>query len=403
MIKTYIFFYKRMDIGGCELLIKKLAKEMYSRSYRAAIYCESISDAIYKDMDGISVVQTGIGKWDSASKLKAFLGGFAEGEINIVSFLWHDYFRLRLTASKHARIIFYAVHYEAIKSVAFCRNSILNRVFRRYAAPIMNRLIKDGCIIAMSERVVQCTADYYKIDVSGLDIIRIPVDLDGEAEKMKDLSIKYDNERKVILAVARADFPFKGYLIGLINMMEKKIIPENFTLQLVAYGPDFNQLAAAYHSCDKGIRERIEIKGKMEYEGLRELFENAHVYVGMGTTLLDASKYGVISIPAAAYTYKVECTDFFYKDYTCLGPDSGSERRFLELLNEIQLLNAKTALPILIKGHDIVRRYYGTEHCADELERAFENVRMENKINTRIRMFYYMRKILAFLRRCWNA
>ena len=385
-----------MNIGGCQLLIKKLANEIISRGDKVFIYCESITQELSINREKINIVQVGHKKWGNDKELRNFLKIFGSDSIRNITFLWTDYAWVYSCVEASNLVLFYVVHHDALKMAAYSTKLAVEKIRKGYLASVLFRLIRNNAVVMMDEQTVKHTLSYYGFTDVKPKIIRIPISFEHKDLNLEDIAKKYGQKHKIILAVARADFPFKGYLIGLLKLMKNHLIPEEFSLNIVSYGSDYDELNAAYEQCPDDIKKRIKLYGETPYEELIGLFEKAHVYVGMGTTLLDASKYGVISIPVVSYSYQVKCMHFFHDNYNVLALDDGTEQRFLELLEEINLLNEDSSLPILRDCERSVRNIYGVGKCVDEICDTFYKIK-DNKIK-KIILYHKLQLITDKLR-----
>lgn len=78
-----------------------------------------------------------------------------------------------------------------------------------------------------------------------------------------------------------------------------------------------------------------------------------------------------------------------------LALDDGDECSFLKLLDYIELLHEKTALPILVDCEASVRNIYGVEKCLNEIEKQFSDIKGK-RINL-VKISYRARKIIKSL------
>ncbi len=388
---TYIFYYRNMDIGGCQLLIQKIAAEMVRHGYQSIVVCQFISEDILNELkfSSVKIFKSGAEKWYNDSVLKEFLQKYNDTEVRILSFLWDDFCRLHMLKLEDQKLLFYAIHPNAIVAATYSRNSIL-KIFRKlFLSSTLRKLFQNHSIVAMDKETIWSTAKYYNIKKLKLDIVHIPVDISEDDFNEKISTEKFKSDERVILAIARADFPFKGYLLGLIDLFKNERLLPNFKLIIVSYGNNYGILEEKYRNCSQKIQERITLFGRKSYVELKELFEQSHIYVGMGTTLLDASKYGTISIPVVPYSYEVRCHDFFHICNTVTLED-GSEDNFIRLLKLISFMNEKNVLPLVKSCREIVKREYSSQSCAEGLERAFMEI-VPKKLN-RINISYLLRK-----------
>ena len=61
-------------------------------------------------------------------------------------------------------------------------------------------------------------------------------------------------------------------------------------------------------------QKNIYIEGIVPYEKLEYYFEDADIYIGMGTTVLDACNHMVPALTVCSYTYEFLTIGFFYEN-----------------------------------------------------------------------------------------
>lgn len=160
---------------------------------------------------------------------------------------------------------------------------------------ILDQMNDVGMVIAMNEGCLEGHRRRYGYRFSSSHLTPLPMAL-------PDLpAIAKAGQECVILTVARL-VDMKGYIEGLIkdyaSIARSTTIPSR--LVIVGEGPlrgRFEKIAA-----DAGIRDRVEFAGSVPYASLNDYYRRAHVYVGMGTTVLEASAVGLPAVIATAHT-----------------------------------------------------------------------------------------------------
>lgn len=164
----------------------------------------------------------------------------------------------------------------------------------------------------------------------------IPIGMD-----LKDnVYVEEKNEKKCrILTVARLDFPIKGYVTGLIKDFEMlhKEYPDT-TLTIVGDGPGRVKLENIISRLDDDTRNSVELAGSVDYRELGKYYDNCDLYLGQGTTLLEASLRGKIAIVQLAYQYTTISSGFFHNRPMFIGGElnnySGKRYTALELMRQ---------------------------------------------------------------------
>ncbi len=112
-----------------------------------------------------------------------------------------------------------------------------------------------------------------------------------------------------IVSIGRLTY-FKTYNFTLLNTIKKLKQEYPITYEIYGYGPLENKIIEKIEELD--LQENVFFKGKLNYKDLRNVFEDAYLFIGMGTSLIEASAYGVPSIIAIFNNYDTTCYGFFY-------------------------------------------------------------------------------------------
>ena len=103
-----------------------------------------------------------------------------------------------------------------------------------------------------------------------------------------------------ILTVARL-VDMKGYIEGLIHDLAEITLKQGLPCRLIIVGdgPLRSRFEKVAERC--GVASRIRFVGSVPYAELSEYYAQADIFVGMGTTVLEAASVGVPVIVATAY------------------------------------------------------------------------------------------------------
>lgn len=309
-----IFLYKCIVSGGAETLMMRLGRNIEKEGLAVKIFCTQISDQMKKQYEKYMIQIEVMNKW----MLDSVVQNLCEGDI-VFTFFLRDFMMCKSYAqekNKHNQIYLYmiqakALHMERLSKLGigkyFIRNRLRNTIYRS---------IDGGEIIFMDEMCVKWVEKFYhkKIKNPKEKIYRLPMeDIPwDECRFLKTMYSRKDNFQ--ILTIARAHFPFKAYMKGLIeNFTILKKEYGQIKLMIVSYGADIGEVKKWINEAYKNGASDIELIGEMRYDQLEDFYEKANLYVGMGTTLLDAAKYGVISLNALMYSYELKTTGFFHE------------------------------------------------------------------------------------------
>ena len=291
-------------------------------------------------------------------------------------------------------ILFYILHPFSSK---------LGRINQLWAKPILKD-IKDSHLIYMDEETKDCVSKYYPdINFSNSEIIRLGMEIPpyNPEQRMKI----YKEEIFTILTIARFDFPFKGYIAGLIASyvnLRKKF--DNIKLTIIGDGAGRSELEEKInHISDTSIKSGICMLGYLPYNEIQKYIEQASLFIGMGTTILDSAKYGVPGIVATAYQMEDYASGFFHMDYTCIGrliDEEGAKKyRFEELVEQIYAMSEEEYLKTCGDAYSLVHKHYGIENCMEQIMAM--DAKRKIKPSFGISLFYnYILPLWVKLKKC---
>jgi len=167
----------------------------------------------------------------------------------------------------------------------------------------------QGMVIAMNEGCLEGHRRRYGYRLENSILVPLPMAVP------KPSRAKHDENECIILTVARL-VDMKGYIEGLIADFSDiaKSVKIPCRLVVVGAGPLRHRFIRAARQ--SGMESKIEFVGSVPYEELAAYYAQAHIYVGMGTTLLEAAAAEVPSVIATAYTKDFVTPGIF-------GPGSG--------------------------------------------------------------------------------
>jgi glycosyltransferase involved in cell wall biosynthesis len=189
------------------------------------------------------------------------------------------------------------------------------------------------CRLFMNDAIRTQVATNSRCHVSGTVW---PLPVDGARYR----EIARHPERGLIVSVGRL-VPTKEYNLWMINVV-RDLVRDGFDIRWEVYGegPYRSVMEDRVQSC--GLEDRITLRGEIEYEHLSAAFCRADMFVGMGTSLIEAGLAGVPAI-AAVVDEKVGMTYGFLHelpDYSCGEPVGRAMRPVAELVRQVMGLDA---------------------------------------------------------------
>ena len=302
---NWCFVYKHYITGGLETFVLRMANYLVNNGHFVYLVCQSVSDEMKSQYT------------DSGAKIEYFdiwnrkkISQRMKGKVDIfISFGLSDYFLLGKYA-KYAVSLMYCVH--PLHATLDDRNKTFIEMLK---CPMFYYIIKRGIendtFLIMDENVRHAIYKKYKLSVKNSEILHLPY---KSSEDVK----KWDGIKKSpysVLSICRADFPFKSYILGLIDAVS--IINSNsikMELTIVSYGKDIDVIKKKIIG-----KKYIRLIQETKYNELIHLYLNSDIYVGMGSTVVEASNYGLPIIIANANNENFVSCGYFYENPTQKG------------------------------------------------------------------------------------
>ena len=387
---NYLFFFRHVTIGGAELLIEKIARQLLKNGNNACVVCEEIIDNTKNRYNSIKLNIILIKDWENYTEVKKYIKSY---DTICVTFEWDIFLDIySICSSNIKRTVFYAIC-DNILGLKYRNISIIRKLERKIMSNALLTMLENQNVIFMDEQTVRFTKKYYS-DIQyknqKFEIIRIPVD------SFSPKRIKKKKNIFRILSVARADFPFKGYLIGLIKFMEQ--IDDDVYLDIVSYGKDFGELMKVYNEEPQNVKYRIFIHGKKDNTELQALYRNADLYIGQGTTVVEAAMNGTISIPVVPRTMELIGTHFFYENFRDVAIDDTVNNKIMDLYLRVRKMTEEELEQIQTQSYELAFQNYSTEIVAMQFIKFCKNVQ-EDRNEIRIKMAHIYRTLVRKIKK----
>ncbi len=231
-------------------------------------------------------------------------------------------------------------------------------------------------IVFMDKDCLEYAEQEYKTAISRDAIVKLGYDIEELNDEV--INARCQNRRVFrILSVSRFDFPTKGYQLGLIEAMPE-LIKKYPNVSLEVIGSDEVKHAITgdvvfiekLNAVPELVRKNITWIKKVEYSNLRTFYESANLLVGMGSTVLEASSYGLPSIVVAYNTTQLEPIGFFHDNSDVIGeaskPDTHRES-FSELVGKIYNMDNEKYLITQRKTYEMYAREYSIDRVMETL------------------------------------
>lgn len=303
---NWCFVYQHYVTGGLETYVLRMCKYLNNKNDSVVLVCNSVSEVMKLQYLEAGAKIEYFKEWDRkqiARKLDELIDIF-------ISFGLSDYYLIG-KYSKHALSLMYCVHPSHLTMDD--RKLSFIEVLKK---PVFYRIIKSGLknntLLMMDENISDAILNKYKLKVKPSAILRLPYEPASQVKKWAEISKK----PYTVLTICRADFPFKSYVLGLVDAIEsinkKRIVAE---LTIVSYGKDLDIIKKRISG-----KSYIKLIQETKYDDLENLYLSSDIYVGMGSTAIEAAKYGLPVILA-----NVNSPDFLSCGFFCDNPQAIGE------------------------------------------------------------------------------
>lgn len=305
----YWFYYKDLGIGGAETLVYRLAN-YFSQTVGAVIVSETVEDFYEQNANENLKLM----KYKRAGALSMLLQ--AKTEDVVMTFYLRDFLRLKFISvicGRKAKVVMYILHPMILDVQSIDRFPYVKKFIKKIIRMILIRDYKNHKILFMDECSIRYIGDAYycKNILAEKAVFRLPYEIKEVEKELIKNKTESRKDKFNILAIARATFPFKGYLLGLVerfrDITEKY---RNVSLTIISYGPDFRRLEDIIYQSP--VSDHIDLIGKVPYNELDDYYKKAHVYIGMGSTLIEAAQFGAVPLIAKSYEERLKIKNYFF-------------------------------------------------------------------------------------------
>jgi hypothetical protein len=349
-------------MGGAELLIEKIARHLISINEKVMILTSVTNESFLSRVSDLNVKI--IKNLYSKKEIKKL--DFNSND-KIITFSFETFSALNYSVKKTVKISNYVI----TSNELLVGKNINNKLFKRmiistYGHYIFGLSLKNQ-MIYMDKESIKLTADFYNIKLINKFVL-LPYEI-----KKFDLDIikKRIDARKntfELLTISRADLRIKGYLLDLISGFEKfDSKHENCHLTIITFGQDMDKIVEQINHLPEKTKKNITLVGETKYENIFDYLKNCSIYVGMGTTILDASNAFCIAIPVAAYSNCFLSEGFFSNNPQSFVSDLKNSFNGYDLVEKVYNLSDDDYLLYMNKGYNALVENYNINLTVDKI------------------------------------
>ena len=362
---TIIFNDTLGAYGGGQTLMLRVCIWMHQHGHKTIIFCSSdnnieIVEKLKKNQTTIECFNLFNYK-EMRQKLLLYL---ACDEIKVVYLSWNYYLDIEVT-KKIYNLKFdnflYVIHHETFKKgIGFRSNFMRNYSIRKYSG-IFQRMNKNDAILMMDEIYQEEGEKYLNTKLKPAPtMIRLPVFCNDNIDVERVIKSGYRS--RIVMTAARAEFPFKGYMLGLIeDFVELKKKYKDIQLEIVSDGDDIEELLDKIYSVSEDIRKDIILHRWLDYEVLKEETENCFLYIGTGTTVLDAALEYKPSIPVVYGIYQNYADATLSEKPEAIFPPLNCTNRAYNIMDTLLSYSFEEYYSHCIKSYEAVKEIYNID------------------------------------------
>ncbi|MBR5994341.1 MAG: glycosyltransferase [Lachnospiraceae bacterium] len=377
--------------GGSHTLMLRMCKWLSMNGIKSAIICDvATNDEIVNQLNeyGTQIICTNLYNIKEAA---ATVSGLLEQEpIKVVSFNFYSYLNLE-SVKKRAGLAFdhfmYCIHPRSFDKGASISNRFLKKIYLGGYRRLYLRMHHNNAVIMMDKINEEASNNIYNVHEQ-FPIIPLPMFCDKSDDAESIITNGYSSN--LIMTAARAEFPFKGYIIGLIDdFAELKKDYPSLKLSIVSAGDDIDEVKEKIEALPTDIARDVELVSWLPYEKLLETIKACKVFVGMGTSVLDAALQFKPGVVVEYDTYENISDHLIAEAPDRFTLDKGCRERAIEIIRRVLSLDAdeyhKEALRSFLK----VSEYYDINYNMKKFLEC-KNIRTKSVLN----IFDYCRHIV---------
>lgn len=224
----------------------------------------------------------------------------------------------------------------AYQTEIFCQEEKQNYYHQRLVRKLVSEVIPPSSIIFGNTAGRDHHAAKLGIDLRESPVIRLFVDV--EKYTFKDRSTL---PRKKIVSIGRIT-DFKTYNFTMLPVI-KNLVAKGHDVEWHVYGDgeqfdEFKQAVA-----DQGLQGRVFAHGLLKYSQFEQVLDDAFLFVGSGTSLIEAAACGVPSLTTIEYAREADSYGFIcdIEGYNLIEP--GLDKKVFKIEEKIEETLAHTA------------------------------------------------------------
>ena len=373
---VFMFFNPHWILGGVDTYFYRMICWLTDREYETYLLLPKKAPIEEKFMEDVKktgvTVMPCIERFDVSNEMKPTKVKFdisTDKTIYFISTRLEDYLIAQGIAKANPQnsfcLISYMLHVKALlrQKVERKETGLPRYLYNQAAYSYYRKILGKSTVFIMDSICRDSYESFYHTRLD--DDIMLPVGI-NVGTYTRDRVQK--GEKFVILTVCRFEFPYKGYVLGLIKQFGELCDKyDNLELQIIGWGNGETRVCNEIMQLSEEKQKKVKLIGRVNYENLDDYILEANVYVGMGTTLLDAGKMGV---PAIAVDFFTE--ESLSNQLLCDNPDIvACEHRVMtsELLERILNYSDEEYAKCCYDTYVTVKEHYSIDSVMEKILR----------------------------------
>ncbi len=305
--------------GGTATLAIRMTEWLRTRNYKVSyLYQKTTNGALEKELMNAGAIM--VKNRDCINGVKQIIRTERENEIICFSFVVELYIIVEVLKKRFKLSIcnyMYVVNLWSFQRLESDRKNVkyfIGKLLKKF-------LFKKLCLemnhyknlIFMDKDSLYETEKYFELSLENPQIMYLPIKID-QRKQIKHIRNK---DTFIVTTIARIEFPFKGYVLGLIDLCTELSEKYKIELNIIGDGSDFYKLQTYVKK--KKIKDKIHLFGNQPYNRLSDYLQESDLFVGMGTTVIDAALKAIPVIPVRCHSMECLGNQYFHES-TLLAP-----------------------------------------------------------------------------------
>lgn len=366
-----IFVFLRSGIsGGTGTLSIRLSENLIKKGYEVLYICQEINDI--NNANNLRKIGVEVHKWKQNKVSDKLIQTYGRNRNYIFLTYSLNEFLIVESMKEYINIhksILYVVHqYGLIKGCGL--SNWLKSLLTIFYKKIVIKMLNNESVIFMDDFILSFTEEYYNLECNNKDNLIINLPMVVSKFDFNSVDNKYKLNIFNLLTISRAEFPFKGYLIGLIKEFNKLCeIYNDIELTIITFGQDVERINKEINDLPTEVKEKIHVCGQTSYDKLSNYFNRSHLFVGMGSTILDAANHSTPSLIVSQYTYDCYTSGFFHMQPKLLIAKENGSEGIKAYVKKVKSMDHNRYLELCMKDYRALSENYNMNSFFNYIER----------------------------------